>query len=668
MKKTINFTHRLGVTSKALAVPAFLVAVLIIMGGITLIAQQSINSQMRYISKQLAPASESAANLTMAFYQERIRANNYLNNPGVDAVTTWEEAHEATRTAIKKAQEVSSSDQDSQNLQKLTAKHQDFGQAFNEELVPLVGELQVMIAMRMRTLVTRTNFMLEDIADKASSANQEEAAITAWKSIEKILQTHTGILSYLTSRSYGANTATSSLVRVRSDYDAALDTMEKLAQQITAPADAATVQEVTENWSNYGEVLDALTERAQLITEKIELHLDTQAPEITALSQSIRQEAMANLNRVSTEVTASSERLQTMILIGMTLGTLLGALVAWLLTRSYVGPLVATNQFVRKLVGEINAGQGDLTQRIQMTSQDEVGELGRNINLFVETLQKVIGTINEESKQLTSSSDKLSSVAERAEIGVGQQKEETEQVATAINQMAATVQEIARSTSEASVAAQAASQESGRGAAIVQQTLTAINNLVEAVHQGQVSVDQLGKDSEDITSIVDVIQGVAEQTNLLSLNAAIEAARAGEDGRGFAVVATEVRNLAHQTQASTVEIQQLIAKLQQGAEAAIATMRACREQAGQTLEQAAEAGGALERIERKVQMINNMNAQIATASEEQTATTQGISTSVEKIRSVAEDTAKGTQQTSHSGSDLKHLAGRLNKLVNSFRS
>lgn len=668
MKKTINFTRRLDVTSKALAVPAFLVAVLIIMGGITLIAQQSINSQMRYISKQLAPASETAANLTMAFYQERIRANNYLNNPGVDAVTTWEEAHEATRTAIKKAQEVSSSDQDSQNLQKLTAKHQDFGQAFNEELVPLVGELQVMIAMRMRTLVTRTNFMLEDIADKASLANQEEAAITAWKSIEKILQTHTGILSYLTSRSYGANTATSSLVRVRSDYDAALDTIEKLAQQITASEDTAALQEVTENWSNYGEVLDALTERAQLITEKIELHLDTQAPEITALSQSIRQEAMANLNRVSTEVTASSERLQTMILIGMTLGTLLGALVAWLLTRSYVGPLVATNQFVRKLVGEINAGQGDLTQRIQMTSQDEVGELGRNINLFVETLQKVIGTINEESKQLTSSSDKLSSVAERAEIGVGQQKEETEQVATAINQMAATVQEIARSTSEASVAAQAATHESGKGAAIVKQTLTSINKLVEAVQEGQVSVDQLGKDADDITSIVDVIQSVAEQTNLLSLNAAIEAARAGEDGRGFAVVATEVRNLAHQTQASTVEIQQLIAKLQQGAETAIATMRACREQAGQTLEQAAAAGGALERIERKVQMINNMNAQIATASEEQTVTTQGISTSVEKIRSVAEDTAKGTQQTSSLGNNLKHLAGRLDKLVNHFRS
>ncbi|MCH8506956.1 MAG: methyl-accepting chemotaxis protein, partial [Ectothiorhodospiraceae bacterium] len=193
------------------------------------------------------------------------------------------------------------------------------------------------------------------------------------------------------------------------------------------------------------------------------------------------------------------------------------------------------------------------------------------------------------------------------------------------------------------------------------------NALVEAVQDGQKTVNQLDKDSDAITEVIDVITGIAEQTNLLALNAAIEAARAGQEGRGFAVVASEVRELAAKTQESTGKIRALIENLQKGSRSAVSVMGQSAERGNQTVTSAAEAGAALERIEEQVRVINDMNAQIASAAEEQTAVSNDISQSVERIRGVSDESAQGADQTARASEDLARLSERLNKLVNQFR-
>jgi methyl-accepting chemotaxis protein len=310
---------------------------------------------------------------------------------------------------------------------------------------------------------------------------------------------------------------------------------------------------------------------------------------------------------------------------------------------------------------------GDLHDKVHVTSKDEIGQMLASIAEMRDNLHDIVSNIESASSDVAATAEELSVVNEETSEGVSQQQKDTDQLATAINQMTSTIGEVANNTNMAAESAQNANQEAQRGQQVVNGAIESINLLAEEVSQSAQAIHILGEDSESIGSVVDVITGIAEQTNLLALNAAIEAARAGEQGRGFAVVADEVRTLAQRTHEATTEIQTMITRLQAGARASVERMETSSKQMETSVEQAAEAGAVLESILKAITGIADMNHQIASAAEEQTAVSEDINRKIITIRDIAEHTGVTVHQTAEASTELATTASKLTELVNRFK-
>jgi len=342
----------------------------------------------------------------------------------------------------------------------------------------------------------------------------------------------------------------------------------------------------------------------------------------------------------------------------------IGIATAWFLSRLIVNPINAA----ARAMDDIAAGGGDLTCSISMRSKDELGQMCSAFNRFVGKIREIIGPVSDSTARLSDASEHMSSVLEQTRDGVRRQQSETEQVATAMNEMVATAQDMVDNAAMATEATQQADSEAQGGSQVVNQSINRINELAQAVERAATVIQRLEADSESIGTVLDVIRGIAEQTNLLALNAAIEAARAGEQGRGFAVVADEVRSLASRSHQSTQEIQDMIEQLQNGAREAVAVMNEGREQAGASVEQAAKAGESLAAITQAVTRIHDMNQHISEAARQQGSVAEEINRNLSAITEVAEETSQGTESLETASQELGGLSRQLQSLVGHFRT
>ncbi|WP_409420166.1 methyl-accepting chemotaxis protein [Pseudaeromonas sp. ZJS20] len=334
--------------------------------------------------------------------------------------------------------------------------------------------------------------------------------------------------------------------------------------------------------------------------------------------------------------------------------------------------LWVANRISRPLAGvaaalrAIASGDGDLTQRLPVRSQDEIGQVAQAFNHFVEQIQALVREVGSTGEELAQASDQLSGLAERYNGQMQAHRRETEQVVTAVTEMSSTAQEVANSAAQAAEATSAAAQASDSASAVVGDAIASIHGLVAEVNAASEVISDLSQQTANIGSVVEVIRSIAEQTNLLALNAAIEAARAGEQGRGFAVVADEVRSLAGRTQQSTHEINDMLQRLQAGVKDAVEAMQAGQLRSEQTVTEAARISDSLAGMGASVGTINDMNLQIASAAEEQNAVSEeinrnlvAISQIVEQLSSAAESTEQTTQSLAASGHRLRELIGRF---------
>ncbi len=367
--------------------------------------------------------------------------------------------------------------------------------------------------------------------------------------------------------------------------------------------------------------------------------------------------------RTQAEVTALGQvgdRYMTAIAAMVALLLIIAALGILAIRRKVSGALLRLSAEAKRIA------EGELNTRLDQQSSGEFGVLSHSFSQMVEKLREIVSNVVHSSTQLSVSADQLTSTTSSTQDNIKQQELHTVEVATAITEMAATVQEVARHSAQTAEAAQQADQAADNGRKVVEQMVGSIQHLSGDIGQAAEVVQTLAEHTSSIGSILDVIRSIADQTNLLALNAAIEAARAGEQGRGFAVVADEVRSLAQRTQDSTLEIQGMIERLQSGAQTAVSVMSQSREQAETGARQAADAGQALDSITHFNRVISEMAVQIASAAEEQAAVAHDISQRIELIRDLASSNADGSDEVSDATRSLARLAETLHSQVRHF--
>lgn len=493
-------------------------------------------------------------------------------------------------------------------------------------------------------LLPQSNTVLEADRD-LYQALQAERALVAGVQADNLESEHSSNLQQASDRvaSYGRDTGSALGKAKVTDFTRAFETWKRTSLEVVRLARSG--DETAAAQLTYGRGFQEFNAARTLIDEMTGL-----------ISSEIDQE-----REEAAEATAASHaRVSIVLAVGLVVCLLMVLFFPGLITR----PL---NDLLRR-IRDIADGEGDLTKRVAVHSKDELGMLSRTVNDFLEQLQTLIRQVAESTLQVASASEEMSAIASSQERLVNEQYLAIDQVSTAATEMSAAIHEVADNAHSTADAASTADRQGHEASDIVSHTMNDLRRLAADVAEAAGVIDNLEQDTDKIGGVLSVIQGIAEQTNLLALNAAIEAARAGEQGRGFAVVADEVRALAARTQDSTRDIQQMIQKLQAGATQAVSVMQRGAELAAQSVDKATTTESSLAETSASVMRINDMAAQIAAACEEQSQTTEDIARNISGIRDLSNQSAQSSQESRDASNALARLASTLQQQVGRFKT
>ncbi|MBD8098289.1 methyl-accepting chemotaxis protein [Pseudomonas fluorescens] len=579
-------------------------------------------------------------------------------------LAVYAEAMRADRIVYRTLADKASLDQMAQKIEKIDQHLADLSHRLidpvdvqrNSEAVRLVADFKTALAQLPALIEQRENIRpaLKTSALQASDTLAQFASDLPDQNDEKALDAIEQLRQAMEQAEDRAQNPAWAADSLQAYAEAASQTLDALdgaqAAVTTLPVDSALLKT---DLANYRAQLVKL-KQAQLNVETVQNRFEQQLNELREKSNLLSQSQNTKRNH-------EADQTRT-LLIGVTVAALvLGALAAWWIARQIASPLRDI------LIAANRVAQGDLSHDTQVERRDELGQLQHSIGQMTRSLRSLISSIGESARQIAGAATQLSTVTEQTRNGLNNQKDETDQVATAMNEMLATAQEVARHAERASVAANEADQQAGAGEQVVAQAVEQIGNLASEMALSGRAMLALQQESQKIASVLDVIKSVSQQTNLLALNAAIEAARAGSAGRGFAVVADEVRSLAQRTQESAEEIEGLILGLHKGTQQVADIMDSSRNLTDNSVALTRDAGDALAAIARTVSVIQEMNPQIAAAAEQQSAVAEEINRSVLKVRDVSEQTAAASEETAAASVQLTRLSVDLQTLVGKFK-
>ncbi|KAA0994533.1 methyl-accepting chemotaxis protein [Pseudomonas sp. ANT_J12] len=522
----------------------------------------------------------------------------------------------------------------------------------------LIGALMLILGVFALNQMSKIRSAGEDIAN---------ASVPSIKSLDEFTQLtlRLRVLSYrlLINREPDVQQKTMDLFEVRNQQ--IRDAQRVYEPLIDGPQERAAYDQYVQLLAQYRQLEDrmkSLSRNNQI--DELRSMLNT---ELLANSEAVNN-ALAKLLEINTQQIAATDQGASdqysssfnLVITLLVIATGLTLLFAWLLTNSITKPIANALSAAEEIA------EGNLTRPITVDGEDEAGRLLAAMSKMQDKLRDTLQRISGSATQLASAAEELNSVTDESARGLTQQNNEIEQAATAVNEMTSAVEEVARNAVSTSEASKNATTSAGDGRDLVQETVSAIERMSADVQSTATLIGDLANESRDIGKVLDVIRGLADQTNLLALNAAIEAARAGEAGRGFAVVADEVRALAHRTQQSTSEIERMIGSIQSGTEHAVDSMRNSTERAESTLNIARGAGMSLDTINSAIVEINERNLVIASAAEEQAQVAREVDRNLVNIRDLSVQSATGANQTSAASNELSRLALDLNNMVGRF--
>lgn len=655
---------------------AIISLLLIIIGATAYTQLSSISKSTAEVNNVSIPALENSALMKSEFVlmsKISLQAHNSDNQEQIAALrqqfNTEQNAYQAAASQLNQAVQEQPVLRDA--ARQVNGAYDAFIPLSNQLFDQLTNNvvLQQKISSNMEELEATADDMASLLLDFSDISNVRNRFPRAYQAATQMETGINSLVSAVVDLNRTANDSTAATIsndvafRLQ-DLTSQLNIMVTEASQVAMPAELAEKMSVVSAVLNASQGIPAL--KIQLLQGKAKAdNLLQQADEQTSL-------ALARLDSLLNQSTKAAEEIQqtsnnrvssalTGIMIMMPLAIGVAIFIAVGTVRAIVNPLNKINS----MLGVV--ASGDLTQQLDNHSQDEFGELSRNINKVSQSLQTLIQGVISRSTQLAAASEETSAITMQTTQAIREQKSQVTQAATATTEMSSTAHGVLQSSNDALAEIKNADKEAERVKGISLENKATIIQLSREVDQASVVINKLHKDSASIGSILDVIRGIAEQTNLLALNAAIEAARAGEQGRGFAVVADEVRSLASKTQASTQEIQAMIQALQSGAHAAVEAMNKGKKQAEECVAKTEVATSALDSIQHAVHLAHDMSEQISTAAREQNQVSAEISGLLESIVAIAEQTASGADQTSESSHEVAKLADELRRSVDQFK-
>ncbi len=507
-----------------------------------------------------------------------------------------------------------------------------------------VNKVESRLERVSQELLPQSSIVLEADRDMYQ-ALQAERALLAGVPASEVGDEQTANMQQARDRiaKYGASTVSAQGKALAADFARAFDVWQRTSLDNVRMAAGGSDDQA--NNISYGRGYEEFSKARDLIDQMTEL---------------VNAEAAQEAVDARADADASHFRVGVVLVIG--------ALVCVLMIAFFPGLIVTPLQDLLQRIRDIADGEGDLTKRVTVHSKDELGKLSVAVNDFLGQLQALIRQVAESTLQVASASEEMSAIATGQERLVNEQYMAIDQVSTAATEMSAAIHEVADNAHSTADAASAADKQGHQASEVVGHTMNDLRRLAADVEEAAGVIDNLEQDTDKIGGVLSVIEGIAEQTNLLALNAAIEAARAGEQGRGFAVVADEVRALAARTQDSTRDIQQMIQKLQAGAGQAVSVMQRGAELAAQSVEKATTTETSLAETSASVMRINDMAAQIAAACEEQSQTTEDIARNISGIRDLSNQASQSSQESRDASNALARLASTLQQQVGRFKT